>query len=478
MKIAFISSEANPFSKTGGLGDVAYSLSKELSNDNEVSLIIPFYQISKQKEGYHFKKVFSFDTYVGWRKKETDVYLTKVDNISFYLIDCPYYFSRSNLYGYEDDGERFAYFTLASLNLIKNLGHFDIIHCNDWQTGMLACLVKEKEKDNPIFAKTKFIFTIHNPAFMGLFDRYFLNDFYSLPDYLFDNGTLRWNNMVSSFKAGIVYADKITTVSPTHAKELLDPSSKFGLSYVLKLREDDFAGICNGIDEEEFNPRIDKIIKTTYGIKDVTKKKKICKQDLFESCQLQYKDVPTFGFVSRLSEQKGINLILDVAREIINKGGAIFALGSGDYVLEKELEDLRREYPENVGIYIGYSQSFAHKVYAGCDFFLMPSLFEPCGIGQLIALKYGTIPVARRTGGLVDTIIDYKANNIDNADGILFNDFNDDGIRYGLYKAMEIYSSPKTLRKIRSNAMKSDHSWKKSKKEYIALYKLALTKQI
>ncbi len=478
MKIAFISSEANPFSKTGGLGDVAYSLSKELSRDNEVSLVIPFYLSSKQKEGYHFQKVFSFDTYVGWRKKETDVYLTKVDNISFYLIDCPYYFSRNSLYGYEDDGERFAYFTLASLNLIKYLGHFDIIHCNDWQTGMLPCLVKEKEKDNPTFLKTRFIFTIHNPAFMGLLDRYFLGDFYSLPDSLFDNGTLRWNNMVSSFKAGIVYADKITTVSPTHAKELLDPSSKFGLSYVLKLREDDFIGICNGIDEEEFNPRIDKIIKASYGIKDVTKKKKICKQDLFESSKLQYKDVPTFGFVSRLSEQKGINLILDVAREIINKGGAIFALGSGDYVLEKELEDLRKEYPENVGIYIGYSQTFAHKVYAGCDFFLMPSLFEPCGIGQLIALKYGTIPVARRTGGLADTIVDYKASNIDSGDGILFNDFNDDGIRYGIYKALEIYSSPKLLRKIRSNAMKSNHSWKKSKKEYIALYKAALTKQI
>lgn len=476
MKIAFVSSESNPFSKTGGLGDVVYSLSKELSSKNDVAVFLPFYESSADKD-YKFKQVASFYTKMSWRNQQTDIYFYKLNNVCFYFISNSYYFTRHNLYGYGDDGERFAYFSLAVIETIKQLNlHFDIIHCNDWQTGMIPCLVKVKDQFHPNFAHTKFVFTIHNPAFLGLIDRYFLNDFYSLGDDLFDSGKLRFNGMVSTFKAGIEYGDKITTVSPTHANELLDPSSSFGLSYILSLRKDDFVGICNGIDENEFNPKTDLTLAKQYSIKDVASGKKECKKALFGKCLLEFKDVPCFGLVSRLTSQKGIELAIKEARSILDKGGAFFALGSGEFELEQQLEDLRRDYPDRVGIYIGYNSIFAHYVYAGCDFFLMPSLFEPCGIGQLIALKYGTLPIARKTGGLADTIVDYNENNLEEADGFLFNDFDIGGLDYGVYKALEVYSNKAIFRKLRNNAMKADHSWASSSQKYLELYNLALNK--
>lgn len=476
MKIAFVSSESNPFSKTGGLGDVVYSLSKELSSKEDVSVFLPFYESTSNKD-YKFKQVASFYTKMSWRNQQTDIYYYKLNNVNFYFLANSYYFTRHNLYGYGDDGERFAFFSLAVIETIKQLNlHFDIIHCNDWQTGMIPCLVKKKDPFHPNFSYTKFIFTIHNPMFMGLIDRYFLNDFYSLSDDLFDSGELRFEGMVSTFKAGIVYSDKITTVSPTHALELLDSSSTFGLSYILTLRKDDFVGICNGIDESEFNPKEDSNIAKKYSIKDVTSGKKECKKAMFDKCLLEYKDVPCYGLVSRLTSQKGIELVLAEARKILNNGGAFFALGSGEYAYEQALEDLRRDYPDRVGIYIGYNAKFAHYIYAGCDFFLMPSLFEPCGIGQMIALKYGTLPIARRTGGLADTIVDYNDSNLDKADGFLFNDFDIGGLDYGVYKANLVYNDKAKLRKLRSNAMKADHSWNKSSLQYLELYKQALNK--
>ena len=251
MRIAMVAGEANPLCKTGGLADVAYALSKELASDkHEVILVIPFYQTIRSKAAASsIMKVGDFPVYMSWRTQKAEIFTTKIDGITYYLIGNDYYFSRPNLYGYDDDGERFAFFTIAARNLFGFIDFTpDIIHVHDWQPGMLPALVKVESKDDPRFAKTKFVLTIHNEAFQGMLGQYFLNNFYNLSDELYYNGSVRFHDQVSTLKSAIVYCDKVTTVSPNHARELLTPEGGYGLDPILKLREWDFCGIVNGID--------------------------------------------------------------------------------------------------------------------------------------------------------------------------------------------------------------------------------------
>ena len=475
MKIVMVASEARPFCKTGGLADVVYSLSKELAVQGEdVSIIIPFYDsIRRQLANEKLEKAASFSTHMSWRQQNVDVYQIKRDGIKYYLIENRQYFERGHIYGDFDDGERFGFFTNAAKEfLIAKKLYPDIIHVHDWQAGMLPCLMKVDPYCQKKFAKTKYVFTIHNPAFQGLMPKFTLGDFYNLTDELFDNGSVRFKDQVSTLKAGIVYSDKITTVSPTHHLELLTPEGGMGLDGVLRYREWDFSGILNGIDYLEFNPGEDKIIAKQFTANNLVSGKKANKEALCKELGISNPSAPMYSLVTRITWQKGFDIIFPAVEELIARGANIVMLGSGEYNYEQKWEELKRRYPDRVGLYIGYSDPLAHKIYAASDFFIMPSLFEPCGLGQMIAQRYGTLPIVRRTGGLRDSVICYDGNNKETSNGFGFDEYSVYEMKRTAHYAFDVYQDKKLLHQLMKNAMLTDNSWQKSTQEYLKLYKL------
>ena len=474
MKIAMVCSEANPFVKTGGLADVTYSLSKELVKMGEdVAIFVPFYSLIKAKN-LPLKFLGSVDVELSWRKEIGNVLYLEHEGIKYYFIENQHYFERDHIYGYYDDGERFAFFTQAVIKAMM-LVKFkpDIIHTHDWQPGMLFCCIRENKIS--YFDKSKFVLSIHNPAFQGFIQKISLWDLYNMPEYLYDNGTLEFKGQVSTLKAAIMYADKIITVSPTHRSELLTPEGSMGLDSVLQYREYDFTGYLNGIDYVEFNPSEDKYVSFPYGVNNFVSNKKKNKAELCERFNLKNKKAPLFSLVSRITWQKGMELVFPAVRELARRGANIVLLGSGEYDCEQEMERIRREFPDNIGIYIGYSNELAHKIYASSDFFLMPSLFEPCGLGQMIAQRYGSLPIVRRTGGLRDSVINYDGNNADTSNGFGFDNYSVfDMVQTCLY-ALDVYENHQDVyRKLVKNALTTDNSWLKSVKQYYALYKSLL----
>src|SRR5574344_1882807 len=400
MKIAMVASESNPLAKTGGLADVVFSLSKELVlHKNEVAIFIPYYQAIKRNNKYVTHFVTSFDVTMSWRHQKATICSVVIDNVTFYLIENYSYFDRNNYYGYDDDGERFAFFSLAVRDAFKALNFkADIVHIHDWQPGMLPAIIREQNVYDEFYRDMKFVLTIHNEAFQGFIDRSSLQDLYNLDDSIYSYGKVRFFDKVSTLKSAIIYSDRVTSVSPTHAKELLTPEGSKNLDSIINLRRFDFLGIVNGIDTKEFNPKTDKHIWKNYDEKTVLTNKAKNKEALLKMMNLEVNDKPLFGVVSRLTWQKGLGILLDMIEQVLNRGFSFICLGSGEWDLEQRLEILRARYPKQVGIYIGYNDDLAHKIYAGSDFFFMPSLFEPCGIGQLIAERYGTLPIVRLTG--------------------------------------------------------------------------------
>ena len=470
MKIVMVASESNPLIKTGGLADVVYSLSRELvKNGHEVFVFIPYYKKLKDKK-LKAKKVSYDFVDMSWRHQYLGVYDYAVDGINFKLIDNEQYFGRDGIYGYDDDGERFAFFTLAVRQVIHNEKiKPDIVHVHDWQAGMLPALMKGAPLDK---TKTHFVLTIHNPAFKGYLDKMALGNLYNLSDDMYDSGAVRLENKVSTLKAGIYFADKITTVSPTHRNELLTKELSQGLSEVLEYRKDDFIGIVNGIDVIEFNPETDKNITANYKKSAYKINRKLCKEALLKQFGLKNLTAPTYGLVSRLTWQKGIKLILENLDYLMSRGANVILLGNGEYELEQALESYRNRYPNQIGIYIGYNDELAHQIYAGCDFFLMPSLFEPCGIGQIIAQRYGTLPIVRETGGLVDTV---HAE----VDGFSFSEFSGFSMRCVLDRALNLYYCDKEfIDRLRANALSLDRSWKDSASLYEGVYKELMNKWV
>ena len=474
MKIAMIASEANPLAKSGGLADVVSALSEEYKKQgHEAIIVIPYYKSidNKRPAGVEIKWLGRYGVDLGWRHLEAEIYHTEINGVPYYLIGNYYYFGRPNLYGYGDDGERFAFFALASIRLLPFLEFApDIIHVHDWQSAIIPTLLKERFHAESVYAHTHTVLTIHNPAFKGYLDPYFLNDFFGLSDDLFHSGRVRFEGQVSTLKAGIVDAEKITTVSPTHREELLSESLSQGLCGILRLRENDFCGIVNGVDELEFDPKKDTRIALNFDAKNLVKGKEACRKDLLSAAEMEDNGGPIFGLVSRLTYQKGIDLILKAAHYTLDRGGNIIVLGSGEEGLENGLRYLQQFYPKQVHAHIGYSDDFAHKVYAGSDFFLMPSLFEPCGIGQLIAEKYGTLPVGRQTGGIADTVISYNGNNEDKANGFLFRDYDEGGLSYAMFEAEKVYKNKTLFHKLQRNALNTDNSWGSSAKLYLGIY--------
>ena len=471
MKIAMVASEARPFCKTGGLADVVYSLSKELVvMGKEVMIILPFYQSIKEKLKDSVTFVDSFFVDMSWRHQEAKVYLGESDGISYYFIE-HFYFDRPNLYGYGDDGERFAFLALAARKLLARQKKVpDIIHVHDWQAGMLPCLIKEVPHYREKLKKSKFVMTIHNPAFQGMLDRDALDNLYNLSPSLFDNGAVRLDDHVSTLKAGIMYADKITTVSPNHHEELLTPEGGMHLDGPLRLREWDFCGILNGIDYLEFNPGNDAQIVAPYTVSNCRSGKKKNHDALLKELNLTDFGQPLYSVVSRLTWQKGLDILFNAIEELACRNCNIVVLGSGERQYELELEWLRAKYPDRIAIYIGYNDALAHRIYAASDFFMMPSLFEPCGLGQMIAQRYGTLPIVRRTGGLKDSVINYDGGNADTANGFGFDNYTSDDMKYTSIYAFDAYHNKTLMTKLVKNAMNTDNSWAKSAMYYYGVY--------
>ena len=479
MKIVMVASEARPFCKTGGLADVVYSLSKELAVQGEdVSIILPFYDsIRRQLANEKLEKAASFSTHMSWRQQNVDVYQIKRDGVKYYLIENRQYFERGHIYGDFDDGERFGFFTMAVKELMLTLKmNPDIVHVHDWQAGMLPCIMRVHADARNKFTNTKYVFTIHNPAFQGLMPKFTLGDFYNLTDELYDNGSVRFKDQVSTLKAGIIYSDKITTVSPTHHLELLTPEGGMGLDGVLVYREWDFSGILNGIDYLEFNPEDDPQIEASYNAKTLISGKAKNREALLKAFNLTDNKGPIYSLVTRITWQKGFDIIYPAVEEVVNRGATVIMLGSGEYQYEQKWEDLRRRYPDRIGLYIGYSDPLAHKVYAGSDFFIMPSLFEPCGLGQMIAQRYGTLPIVRRTGGLRDSVICYDGSNEETSNGFGFDSYSVYEMNRTAHYAFEVYQDKKLLHRLMKNAMLTDNSWQKSTQEYLKVYKQLVNK--
>lgn len=471
MKVLFAASEAHPFIKTGGLGDVMGALPKSLVKLGvDVRVVIPKYKNIKDglKQKLQFVKWFTVS--VGWRNQYCGVFQYQYKGVVYYFIDNEYYFNRDGLYGYFDDGERFAFFNRAVLEFIKQVDwQPDLINCNDWQTGMVPVLLNLEYKKDEFYSKIKTVFSIHNLLFKGSFSPKVLPELFGYDYMPLANGSVELDGAVSFLKGGLNYCDQITTVSKTYAEEIKTPQYGEGLDGFLRSRSYYLMGIVNGIDYEEFNPQDDKFIFKNFNIDSIDNKVEN-KLDLQRALGLpQKKDTPMIGLVSRLTHQKGCDLIVNMIDRLLQRDIQLVILGTGDYWYEETFKNLQYRYPDKVSANIKFDNNLAHKIYAAIDMFLMPSLFEPCGLGQLIALRYGSIPIVRETGGLKDTISPYNQyNGVGNGFG--FKNFNSNELMQIIEYALTIYNDKNAWNNIIRQAMNSDNSWEKSAMQYKWLY--------
>ena len=471
MKVLFAASEAHPFIKTGGLGDVMGALPQSLTELGvEARVVIPKYKNIKDELKQNLQFIKWFTVPVGWRNQYCGVFQYKYKDVVYYFIDNEYYFNRDGLYGYYDDGERFAFFNRAVLEFIKEIDWKpDIINCNDWQTGMVPVLLNLEYKNNEFYSNMKTVFSIHNLLFKGSFVPNVLPELFGYDYMPLTNGSVELNGSVSFLKGGINYSDQITTVSNTYAEEIKTQQYGEGLDGLLRCKSDFLKGIVNGIDYEEFDPEKDNLIFKNFtwdSISDKVENKLSLQKELGLP---QRAETPMIGLISRLTHQKGCDLIVSIIDRLLQKDIQFVVLGTGDYWYEETFKNLQYRYPDKVSANIKFDNSLAHKIYAATDMFLMPSLFEPCGLGQLIALRYGSIPIVRETGGLKDTISPYnKYTGIGNGFG--FKNFNSNELMQIIEYALTIYNDKNAWNNIIRQAMNSDNSWEKSAMQYKCLY--------
>lgn len=471
MNILIVASEAHPFIKTGGLGDVIGALPVALNDlGADVRVVIPNYRDIKKEIKENLKYIDNFTVNVGWRNQYCGILEYEHEGVKFYLLDNEYYFNRGGLYGYYDDGEKFAFFDRAVLEFVKHIDWVpDILHCNDWQTGMVPVLLKLEYSKEEKFKNMKTMFSIHNLFFKGMFDPKVLPELFGYDYESFNNGSLEHYGAVSFLKGGINYADKVTTVSKSYAEEIKTPEYGEQLEGLLRYRSSVLEGIVNGIDYKEYNPEEDKYIYSTYSVNDL-ENKKINKEELQKELGLTVnKDVPMIGLVSRLTHQKGCDLIINILEELLKEDIQVVVLGTGDYMYEESFKSFQGRYPNKISANIKFSNELAHKIYAASDMFLMPSLFEPCGLGQLIALRYGSIPIVRETGGLKDTVTPYNEYD-ETGNGFGFKNYRFEELLNIIKYALKIYENKDKWNNIVRQAMSADNSWEKSAKEYIEIY--------
>ena len=472
-KVLFVTSEAHPLIKTGGLADVSGSLPKALAELGvDVRLIMPNYQAIKTTEEIYYKSTVQVNN--------TDANILEArlpgTEVIVWLVDCPEFFDfPGNPYvdeqgnAWANSAERFALFCRIAVEVAMNRGYLDwtpdIIHCNDWQSGLVPAL-PSLEASRPAT-----VFTIHNMAYQGLFPKATKVSL-NLPRPLWNPDGIEFNGMLSFIKGGLAYADRITTVSPTYAREIQTAEFGYGLEGLLSHRNNVLIGIINGIDADQWNPETDPNISKRYNISTLNKKQ-LNKLALQNKVSLPVDNkIPVFALISRLVEQKGIDLLLECLPEMLTLPLQFVLLGSGEKRFEQQLSLFAQSYPDKIAITIGYDEALAHLLEAGADIFLMPSRFEPCGLNQLYSQRYGTVPLVRKTGGLADTVIDALPETLDNnsATGFVFNEATSGTLMETIKRALIVYSQPETWKQLQTSGMQKDYSWNKSAKEYNALY--------
>jgi starch synthase len=477
MNILIASSEAVPYAKTGGLADVCGALLKEFrARKGNACIMLPLYR--KIREGFAVHDTGkTVRVPVGTGILEGRIFASgKSPNPEAYFIACDPLYDRPDLYGtpegdYSDNAVRFIFFSRAVLDACLTLGISpDIIHCNDWQTGMIPLYLKTLYRSHKVFRQTAALFTIHNLGYQGNFD----------PSYMIYTG-LGWDQFtperlefygkMSLMKAGLLGADLISTVSETYAQEILEPENGFGLDGVLRKRKHDLFGIINGIDTDAWNPARDPFLPSGFGLKN-QEGKAACKDRLREKTGLKGQSAPLAGIVSRLSDQKGLDLVVKAMDELASLGLNIVVLGKGEEYYHRALADRAKRHRGRISVTIGFEEPLAHLIYAGSDFFLMPSQYEPCGLGQMIALRYGSVPVARRTGGLADTIVDYD-HLAGKGTGFLFRDYTPGAFLDAVKRALCVYSDRSRLASLVRRSMQQDFSWGRSAEKYLELYRRA-----
>ena len=473
MKVLFVASEAAPFIKTGGLADVMGALPKALQALGvEPALVIPNYEGVGEEYKNVMETVFEGSVDLSWRNQYLGVKKLVQDGIPVYFIDNEYYFKRDKLYGYDDDAERFAYFSKAALTMLHYIDFKpDVIHTNDWHTGLLGAYLKEDFMQDPYFQGMKNVYTIHNLKYQGVFGRNIVEDVLGLPLHLLYNGNIENDGDVNFMKAGMCYADFITTVSPSYAEEITYPYFGEGLEDYVALCAGKISGILNGLDEQEYNPETDPNIPVRFDASNVLVKKPLAKEALQRELGLTVnREIPVVGMITRLVEAKGLDLVMHIMDELMEEQVQLVVVGTGDEEYANALRELAWQHPGSVSVNILFNEGLARRVYAGADMFIMPSRYEACGLSQMIAMRYGTVPVVRETGGLKDSVINFDKYNTPEGNGFSFANFNAHELLFTIKRGLTCFAEKPLWEKIVYNAMHSDNSWNRSAQAYADLY--------
>lgn len=473
MNILFTASECVPFVKTGGLADVVGSLAPVLAKaGHDVRVMLPLYTAIAQDYQHQMQFVLSFDVQLGWRRQYCGVLMLKKDGVTYYFLDNKYYFGRPYIYGLGgDEYERYGFFCRAVLNALPLLEFRpDVLHAHDWQSGMVPALLKIQYAHLPFYSGIRSLFTIHNLQYQGIFGIREVQDVLGLGDGLWSSDKLECYGCANFMKAGLVYSDAISTVSPSYAEEITTAYFGERLDGLIRARKDTLYGVLNGIDVEEYDPATDRLIYQNYTAEDLSGKAEN-KRRLQEELGLKVDaDVPLIAMVGRLTNQKGLDLVDRVLPDMMAENAQLAVLGMGDAHYTNLFSWAEGHYKGQLAARFAMDHALAHKLYAGADFFLMPSLFEPCGLSQLISMRYGTVPIVRETGGLRDTVLSYNEYNGD-GNGFTFFNYNAHDMLVVIRRALHYFrSDPAVLTSLRKRGMAGDFSWTHSAKDYEAIY--------
>lgn len=480
MRLLHATSELFPFSKTGGLADMVDGLAKaQAGHGHTVGVITPLYRAVRTR----FEEIKPMDwtigTPMGTEFVEARVWMLQAqDNLTIYFIDQPFLYDRPGIYGengvdYPDNAARFVFFSKSAVHLARNLSWKpELVHVHDWQTGLVPLFVRHQARHESWVDAPKTVLTIHNLAFQGIFPAadYALTN---LPPEYFQTEGAEFYTKMSCLKAGLVHADAVTTVSPRYAQEITTPEFGCGLDGVLRGRADKPTGILNGVDYNEWKTVGNPCLRHPFTAQRLTGKG-LQKRELQEEFGLpRRKDVALFGTVSRLSEQKGVDILLGALEQMLSEPMQFVLLGSGNPTFERAFTDLAARFPDRVGVRFGFDQALSHRIEAGADFFLMPSRFEPCGLNQMYSLRYGTVPIVRAIGGLDDSVTDIT-EDLATANGIKFGEYSVPALSKAIRKALVLFAHPDLLRHYRRNGMSADYSWERTCLHYLSLYKQVL----
>lgn len=470
-KILFVASEARPFIATGGLADVIGSLPQALAQDPtyDIRVVLPLY--SDIKQDFRRKMSFLGNIYIplSWRNQYCGIFRCQQDGVTYYFLDNEYYFKRSGCYGFYDDGERFAYFSRAVLEILPFIGFYpDVLHCHDWQAALAAIYLKTIYADRPEYQGIRALFTIHNIEYQGKYALDILEDLFGIPNKY--RGLLEYDGCINLMKGAIECSEKFSTVSPTYANEIKTAQYAHGLQNIILRNADKLTGVLNGIDVNSYNPETDSALFANYT-PDNLDGKAICKQELQKMLGLPVKDVPIIAMITRLVAHKGIELVKTVAEDILHEDVQLVLLGTGDKAYENYFRDLGRRYDCKVSANIAFNGDLSRKIYSGADLFLMPSVSEPCGLSQMIASRYATVPIVRETGGLYDSIKPYGAGG----NGFTFSSCNPYDMLYVIHEALDTYKKGREWKALMKKAATTDFSWSHSANEYKKLYEDTFT---